>query len=139
MSRAFLLLAVLAVVGCERRNEPDPRPTVSRALRGVLVYPYSQEVGITAGEDAGQATLVSQDSVPKVAKWFRQALAANGWKLQSDRTGPDGTVNLYAETDDKRPLWVTLKPNVGAPGTTYTMIGAIVTDSGATPPGAPIR
>jgi hypothetical protein len=141
MSRSFIFLTLLAglAAGCERRHDADPRPVVSRALQGVLVYPYSQEVSIAAGEDAGQATLVSQDSVRVVAKWFRQALAANGWKLQSDRTAQDGTVSLYAETGDKRPLWITLKPNVGAPGTTYTLIGAIVTDSGAAPPGAPRR
>jgi len=140
MSRAFMLLAVLAVAGCERKAEPDPRPVVSRALRGVLVYPLSTELSIAAGEDAGQATLLTVDSVPAVAKWFRRALAANGWKLQSDRTGQDGSVNLYAETADKRPLWITLRPNVGAPGTTYTLIGAIVADSGtgtASPPSAP--
>jgi hypothetical protein len=27
-----------------------------------------------------------------------------------------------------RPLWVTLRPNVGAAGTTYTVIGAVVAE-----------
>lgn len=144
MSRAFMVLAVvgLALAACERRHEADPRPVVSRALRGVLVYPLSQEVSIAAGEDAGQATLVSGDSVHAVAKWFRQALAANGWKLQSDQTARDGSVSMYAESgSDKRPLWITLRPNAGAPGTTYTVIGAIVADSGAarSSPGAAPR
>jgi len=60
-----------------------------------------------------------------VAAWFRQALKLNGWTLQSDLTGRDGTVTLYAE-QAKRPLWITLKANVGGPGTTYTVIGGIV-------------
>jgi hypothetical protein len=32
---------------------------------------------------------------------------------------------MYAE-HGQRPLWVTVRPNVGGPGSTYTMIGAIV-------------
>ncbi len=126
--RTTLLLALLgaaAVVACEKRGQADPRPIVSRALRGVLVYPLSTEVSIAAGTDAGQATLTTVDSLPQVAAWFRQALKLNGWTLQSDQMGRDGTITMYAE-QDKRPLWITLKANVGGPGTTYTVIGGIV-------------
>jgi len=126
--RTTLLLALLgaaAVVACEKRGQADPRPIVSRALRGVLVYPLSTEVSIAAGTDAGQATLTTVDSLPQVAAWFRQALKLNGWTLQSDQMGRDGTITMYAE-QDKRPLWITLKGNVGGPGTTYTVIGGIV-------------
>jgi len=126
--RTTLFLALLgtaAVVACEKRGQANPRPTVSRALRGVLVYPLSTEVSIAAGTDAGQATLTTPESLTTVAAWFRQALKLNGWTLQSDLTGRDGTVTLYAE-QAKRPLWITLKANVGGPGTTYTVIGGIV-------------
>lgn len=131
MSRSIpLLLLVLTVAAaCERRHPPDPRPMVRKALAGVLVYPLSTEVGISAGEDAAQATLASVDSVGKVASWFRRALVSNGWSLQSDITNTDGSVSISA-TQGKRPLWVTLRPRVDGPGTTYTIIGGIVpTDS----------
>lgn len=105
---------------------------VQKAMEGVLVYPLSTEVGIAAGADAAQVTLTTADSTGKVARWFRQALLANGWTLVSDATNPDGSISMSA-TQGKRPLWITLHPNVGAPGTTYTVIGAVVAqDSAAT-------
>jgi hypothetical protein len=52
----------------------------------------------------------------------------NQWTLQSDMTGNDGSVSIAAQRG-KRPLWITLRPNVGGPGTTYTIIGAVVVDA----------
>jgi hypothetical protein len=110
---------------------------VRKALAGVLVYPLSTEVGIEAGADAAQATLASADSVGKVANWFRRSLVANGWSLQSDITNGDGSVAISA-TQGKRPLWITLRPRPGGQGTTYTVIGGIVSeDSTAGPDTAP--
>lgn len=115
---------------------------VQKAMQGVLVYPLSSEVGIAAGADAAQVTLTSADSIGKVARWFRQALLANGWTLVSDATNPDGSISMSA-TQGKRPLWITLHPNVGAPGTTYTVIGAVVDSAAAVDsspkPGVPAR
>ena len=119
----FIFLAL--AVACDRQKEPDPRAMVQKAMQGVLVYPLSTEVGIAAGADAAQVTLATVDSVGKVAGWFRRALLANGWTLVSDVTSPDGSIALSA-TQGKRPLWITLHPNVGAPGTTFTVIGAVV-------------
>ena len=46
--------------------------------------------------------------------------------LRMERALPaDGTVSIYAQKGTK-PLWISLKPSVAAPGTTYTMIGATV-------------
>jgi hypothetical protein len=110
---------------------------VRKALAGVLVYPLSTEVGIEAGADAAQATLASADSVGKVANWFRRSLVANGWSLQSDITNGDGSVAISA-TQGNRPLWITLRPRPGGQGTTYTVIGGIVSeDSTAGPDTAP--
>lgn len=103
---------------------------VQKAMEGVLVYPLSAEVGIAAGADAAQVTLATADSIGKVARWFRRALLANGWTLVSDATSPDGSISMSA-TQGKRPLWITLHPNVGAPGTTYTVIGAVVDSAAA--------
>jgi len=70
----------------------------------------------------------SPDSVQVVAAWFVRVLALNHWDVQRTISDRDGTVTIYAE-QGKRPLWLTLRPNVGGPGTTYTMIGVIPTDS----------
>jgi hypothetical protein len=120
----------LVIVACERRQPPNPRPMVQKALSGVLVYPLSTEVEIAAGDEAAQVTMTTADPVDRVAAWFRRALVLNGWTLQSDLTNRDGSIAIAA-AQGKRPLWVTLRPNVGGPGTTYTVIGAVVEgDSG---------
>jgi len=135
MHRSLVLLGCLALaVGCDRAKEPDARQLASRALRGVLSYPQSTLVSVSAGTDAAEVMLTARDPVERIATWFREALPLNGWQLRNEGKGADGSVSIYAEKDG-RPLWLTLKPNVGGPGTTYTMIGAIIEpDSAATTP-----
>jgi hypothetical protein len=118
-------VAVTFVAGCERRRPPDPHAMVQRTMKGVLAYPKSVQVSVSAGEDAAQVTMTSQDSAGKVADWFRRSLAAGGWTLTSDVTSADGSTTISA-TQGKRPLWITFQRNEGAPGTTYTVIGAVV-------------
>ena len=96
-----------------------------QALHGMLIYPRSTTVSMTAGEDAAQVTLSTADSVERVAGWFREVLRLNGWALQSDVTNRDRSIAIAA-TKGARPLWITLQPNVGAAGTTYSIIGAVV-------------
>ena len=130
--RQFLLVLLL-VVACDRPKEPDARQLASRALQGVLSYPGSTIVKVNAGTDAAEVTLTTPDPVAQVANWLRHALTLNGWQLRNEGKGAGGAVSIYAEKPDGRPLWVTLKPNVGGPGTTYTLIGAIIeSDSTAT-------
>ncbi len=124
-----LLIAVALAAACERRRRaPDPQEMVRQALHGVLVYPHSLQLGMAAGEEAAQVTLTTPDSIGQVAHWFREVLRLNRWALQSDVTGGDGSVSITA-LRGKRPLWVTLRPNTGGPGTTYTIIGAVVADA----------
>jgi len=124
----FVLLLLLAgPVACDRRRGPDPRPIIEKTMHGIFVYPRSVALTMAAGEDAAQITLATQDSVASVARWFREALPLNGWLLQSDVTANDGSISIVA-MKGARPLWVTLRPNVGAPGTTYTVIGAVVAE-----------
>ncbi len=125
-----IILVLLAATACERRQPPDPTAMVRRVMRGVLVYPTSVRISMSAGEDAAQVTLSTPDSIGSVASWYRRALALNGWNLESDLTSTDGSVTMSA-TRGKRPLWITLRPNQGAPGTTYSLIGAVVEDSTA--------
>lgn len=122
---ALVLLPLLAA--CERRRAPDPRPMVQKAMHGMFVYPRSTPIDVAAGEDAAQITLTTPDSVGVVARWFRAALPLNGWSLESDVTANDQSVSIAA-MKGARPLWVTLRPNAGAAGTTYTVIGAAVAE-----------
>ena len=133
MYRSLILLVCLTLA-CDRPREPDARQLASRALQGALSYPGSTIVKVAAGTDAAEVTLTTPDSVARVADWFRTALTLNNWQLRNEGKGAAGAVSIYAEKPDGRPLWVTLRPNVGGPGTTYTLIGAIIEpDSTATP------
>jgi len=85
-------------------------------------------VSVSAGEEAAQLVMSSPDSVTVVSKWFLRTLAMNNWEVKRTLSDANGTVTIYAE-QNKRPLWLTLRPNVGGPGTTYTMIGVIPADS----------
>ncbi|HEV8399835.1 MAG TPA: hypothetical protein VGQ18_08360 [Gemmatimonadales bacterium] len=124
-STLFLVLALLAA-GCNReRSDADARALAVRALRGALAYPQSTLVNLSAGTDAAELTFTSGAAAADVAQWYRRALTANGWEVKSDQTGRDGAIAMYAE-QGPRPLWLTVRPNVGGPGSTYTMIGAIV-------------
>lgn len=129
-NRIALLLLLGYLGACERRQAPDPRLQVSKALSGMLVYPGAQQVSMAAGDQAAQLTMSTPDSLPQVADWFRKVLVLNKWALQSDVTNPDGSVNIMATQGD-RPFWLTLQRNVGTEGTTFTLIGAIPTDSAA--------
>jgi hypothetical protein len=131
MPRTFVLcaLAALSLTACERRHEAESRAMAVRVLGGVLVYPGSALVNVASGTDAAQVQLSSPASPDAVATWYRQTLRLNGWALKSDGRLPDGAITIYAE-QGKRPLWITLHATVGAPGTTYNLIGAqVVGDS----------
>ena len=54
-----------------------------------------------------------------------EALRLNGWQVRTDQLMADGSIALYADSG-RRPLWITLRATVGAPGTTYTLVGAIL-------------
>ena len=126
MHRTLVLLGCLTLAACDRPKEPNARQLASRALQGALSYPGSTIVKVAAGTDAAEVTLATRDSVTRVAHWFRQALPLNGWQLRNEGKASGGALTIYAEKPDGRPLWVTLRPNVGGPGTTYTLIGAII-------------
>lgn len=127
MSRplSFLLCITLLAAGCNRPDEgARARELTSRALQGMLAYPQSTLVRVSAGEDAGEMILTSPAPVLEILAWYRQALKLNGWQVKSEQTR-QGRVTLYVEKEG-RPVWITLMPNTGGPGTTYTLVGAII-------------
>lgn len=125
MRPTLILLLCVAAASCNRPQPPDTRTMLRKSLHGVLVYPQSTLVDVASGTDAAQLTLTTLDSVGPVAAWFRTELNLNGWVLQSDVTSGDGSIAIVAQKGS-RPLWITLRPNVGGPGSTYTVIGAVV-------------
>jgi hypothetical protein len=125
MRPTFILFLCVAAAACNRPQPPDTRAMLRKSLHGVLVYPRSTLVDVSSGADAAQVTLTTLDSVAVVASWFRTELNLNGWALQSDVTSGDGSIAIAAQKGS-RPLWITLRPNVGGPGSTYTVIGAVV-------------
>jgi len=127
-STLFIVLPLFALLaaGCDRERKTEgARALAARALRGALAYPQSTLVNLSAGTDAAELTFASPAAAADVAQWYRQALALNGWEVKSDQTGRDGAIAMYAE-QGQRPLWLTVRANVGGPGSTYTMIGAVV-------------
>jgi hypothetical protein len=125
MHRTVLILGCLGFLACDRPQDADGREFAARALRGALAYPASTVVTVSAGDDAAEVTFSTVDPLDRVAGWFRAALPLNGWQLRNEGKGAEGAVSIYAEKEG-RPLWLTLRPNVGGPGTTYTLIGAII-------------
>ena len=122
----LVLALTLLAAGCDRDREAnEARAVAARALRGVLAYPQSTLVSLSAGSDAAELAFSSPAAVADVAQWYRRALAVNGWELKTDQVGQDGSISMYA-MQGKRPLWLAMRPNTGGPGSTYTMIGAIV-------------
>jgi hypothetical protein len=128
----MLLLAVAALAGCDRPDEGlRARQLASRALRNMVAYPQSSLISVKAGDDAAELVLSSPASVPQIVAWYRETLRVNKWELKSERVRHD-TVTLYAERQGE-PVWITLRPNAGAPGTTYSLVGAIPAETTATP------
>jgi hypothetical protein len=135
MMRCFALLALLALVllaACERPGErTSERALAAKVLTGVLAYPRSTVVSVSAGQDAAEVVLTTPAPPPAVATWYRQALKLNGWRVKNDQTMADGSLAIYADSGGRggrggRPLWITLRVNQGGPGTSYTLIGAVV-------------
>jgi len=123
LSRALLHLQFAP---CERPGErTSERELAAKLLAGVLAYPRSTLVGVSAGQDAAQVTFTTPTPLPSVAAWYREALKLNGWQVRTDQAMADGSVAIYADSG-RRPLWITLRPNAGAPGTTYTLVGAML-------------
>lgn len=121
---AFVAM-VSAAAACERPGERRAeREQAAAAFRGMVAYPRSSVVSVSAGGEAAQVVLTTPAPVQSVATWYRQVLRLNGWELRADAVLNDGSISIYADSA-KRPLWITLKANTGGPGTTYTLIGAI--------------
>src|SRR5207249_7257854 len=102
-------LAIVLALGaaCERPGERTAeRELAAKVLSGVLAYPQSTLAGVSAGEDAAQATFTTPAPLPRVTAWYREALRLNGWQVRTDQLMADGSIAMYADSG-RRPLWIT--------------------------------
>jgi hypothetical protein len=124
-----LLFGILLIAACERPNRSaQARLHAAEALRGVLAYPQSSLLSVSAGSEAAELRLTSPASVDVIAAWYRQALPLNKWQVKTDAKDRFGVVTIYAERE-KRPLWITLEPSSSGSGSTYRLIGVFNIDS----------
>jgi hypothetical protein len=124
-----LAILLVLVTACERPGgQASERALAARVFAGVLAYPRSSVVSVSAGPDAAQVVLTTPALPQTVAAWYRTALPLNGWRVRNDQAMADGSITVYADSGS-RPLWITVRANVGAPGTTYTLVGAITVDT----------
>ena len=132
MSRthALLVLFAVAVAACERRgpNPAESRARAALALRNVLAYPQSSVVSVSSGNEAAEMMLSSPAPVDAIVQWYREVLPLNKWTIKTNSRDRAGAVTIYAERDT-RPLWITLRPNLGDGGTTYRLVGVFNIDS----------
>ena len=121
-----LVIVLVCCAACERPGEgTSERELAAKVLTGVIAYPHSTLTGVSAGQDSAQATFTTPAPLRRVAAWYRETLKLNGWQVRTDQAMADGSIAIYADSG-RRPLWITLRANVGAPGTTYTLVGAIL-------------
>ncbi|HXF95635.1 MAG TPA: hypothetical protein VNI61_05990 [Gemmatimonadales bacterium] len=128
--RTLILAGLLLLgAGCERPSERGARERelAARVILEGLTVPGSTVVSYGAGDEAAEVVLTTGLAPAQVVAWYREAMRLNNWELRQESRAPDGSVTLYAESrDGRRPLWVRVRPNAGAAGTTYSVIGAEV-------------
>src|SRR5438046_10766353 len=116
MNRPLSLALVLVLcAACERPGErTSERELAAKLLSGVLAYPHSTLVGVSAGQDAAQATFTTPAPLPAVAAWYREALKLNGWQVRTDQAMADGAIAAHADSGP-RSLWLRLRESRRTP------------------------
>src|SRR2546430_2795913 len=73
-----LVIVLVCCAACERPGEgTSERELAAKVLTGVLAYPHSTLTGVSAGQDAAQATFTTPAPLPRVAAWYRETLKLN--------------------------------------------------------------
>jgi hypothetical protein len=121
-----ILLATLALAGCDPEPEPDRSPPASlirQVFSGIPLIPGAAIGGVQGEGEAAQATVSVPQPPDTVAAWYRRALLAGGWTIAGDVRTADGVITLHATDRAGRPIWLL----IGGPGptTTMTVVGAV--------------
>ena len=117
-----LVLLILAACGTDAQKKTA---SVGEALPGLPLPPEARVVSRSGTPQALQLTFQSLWPADSITWYYRQILSNGVWTLQSDVVDATGAAVLYA-TRDGPPIWVRVKPTVGAPGSTLTITGAAV-------------
>jgi len=120
-------LIALALVACSP-DAPKQIATVGEALPGLPLPPEARVVARGGSPDALQITFQSGWSADSLINLYRAVLSNAPWELQNDVLDSEGARVLYA-TRQGPPIWVRIKGNVGAPGSTIQIMGAAVTST----------
>jgi hypothetical protein len=122
MRRLVLLAGVLGLAGCG--DAKPPQTDILQAMPNIPLPPEASFLSREIGEEALKIRFRSIVDVDGVARYYRNVLARDPWKLVSDTPMPDGSVALYAEQTAGPPLWVTIRKAEGAPGSLVDLLGA---------------
>src|SRR3989442_11565508 len=118
------LVALVLFAACERAGEgAADRELAAAALQGVLAFPGSAVVSVSAGQDAAQAAFTTPAALQNVPAWYRLNLKLNDWEIKGDQLMADGSIAIYAVRRGK-PLWVTLQRSSGGAGASHPPAGA---------------
>src|SRR3989442_12657068 len=119
------LVALVLFAACERAGEgAADRELAAAALQGVLAFPGSAVVSVSAGQDAAQAAFTTPAALQNVAAWYRLNLKLNDWEIKGDQLMADGSIAIYAVRRGK-PLWITLQPTCGGAGARRNPVGTL--------------
>lgn len=133
MIRSFLaaLAVPLLLVGCERPNSGPPPSYVAaaKAFADLVHPPGSQLLSTAAGTEAAEANYTNPAPPDSIAAWYRRELVKRGFELERESVRGDGSIVIYARKQREHPLWVTVRPAVGGPGTSFTLVGVVPADT----------
>jgi hypothetical protein len=128
-----LLLAVATACKDAPRAQLPAANHHPDVLRTITLVPGSIITDTTTTEEVEQRSYFVGASTDSVARHFRAALTAAGWRLLSDNTD-SALVNLYLQKDGHS-LWVhgNALPRIGSTGYSLIAANAESTATGTTP------
>ncbi|HXE57710.1 MAG TPA: hypothetical protein VNK43_06910 [Gemmatimonadales bacterium] len=130
----LLGLSFLIPAGC--RDEPQAKlASLAETMPGLPLPPAAEVLYRAGSEDALQITFRSRLTAEQIADYYRGVFSRGTWRLVSDARTADGATALYAEREGP-PLWVTIRANVGGPGSRIDLAGGKLAKPAADSTGA---
>lgn len=120
--RTCMLLASLALVGCNRDQAPQG-PKFGEVMPHVPLPPQATFVSRSGGAEALQITVRTPARADVVAKYYRDLFKQQGWRLINDAKDSEGAVVLFVEQNGP-PLWVRIRNADDGRGTFVDLAGA---------------
>lgn len=120
--RAAVAVLLLAACGEPAVDRPDDgEPPNAHLLVGLPVPASAVKLETRGTRTSAEAVMVAETMTPdSVADFYRRALLALDWQIESDARLPDGGLSLHAR-HGQRPIWVLIYPHDPA-GTRFSVI-----------------